>query len=112
MFYVQKSQHFNHSDFGILFPWLAKRFTKAEEPERILELNTRAMVQVVREAGIEVAGEEDKEILDPQSGIRRWVPVSDEGADNAALGEVDRKLSLTSSGGGDGTVMRQKTEAQ
>jgi platelet-activating factor acetylhydrolase len=100
MFYVQKSQHFNHSDFGILFPWIAKRFTKAEEPERILELNIRAMVQVVREAGIEVAGEDDKEILEPQSGIRRWVsvPVEDEVeiAASPALGEVNRKLSVSS----------------
>ncbi|EMC98808.1 hypothetical protein BAUCODRAFT_84630, partial [Baudoinia panamericana UAMH 10762] len=54
MFYVGMSQHFNQSDFGILFPWIALRLTKAEEPERILELNTRAMVQVIREGGIEV----------------------------------------------------------
>jgi platelet-activating factor acetylhydrolase len=114
IFYVQKSQHFNHSDFGILFPWLAKRFTKAEEPERILDLNTRAMIQVVREAGIEVAGEEDKEILDSQAGIRRWIFVhvheEDEAADSAALDEVDRKLSITQSK--DGTTVGQMMEAQ
>ena len=99
MFYVQKSQHFNHSDFGILFPWIARRFTKAEEPERILDLNVRAMVQVVREAGIQVAGEDDKEILDPEAGVRRWVaiPVEDEQkvANPVTLGEVGRKLSIT-----------------
>ena len=113
MFYVQKSQHFNHSDFGILFPWLAKRFTKAEEPERILELNTRAMIQVVREAGIEVAGEDDMGILDAQAGIRWWIciPVhDDEGADSTPLDEVDRRLSITQSK--DGTTVEQIMEAQ
>ena len=76
MFYVEKSQHFNQSDFGILFPWVTKRFAKAEEPERILELNTRAMVQVMRKSGIEVAGKDDGEILDPDAGIRRWNAVA------------------------------------
>lgn len=100
LFFVERSQHFNQSDFGILFPWIARRFTKAEEPERILELNTRAMVQVVREAGVEFTGDEDREILEPEAGIRRWISIpmeeEDEATNPAALGEVDRKLSFTS----------------
>lgn len=99
MFFVQRSQHFSQSDFGILFPWLAKRFTKAEEPERILELNVRAMVQVVREAGIQVAGEDDSGILEIDSRIRRWVSVpvedDDQNAGKGALDEVGRRLSIT-----------------
>lgn len=103
MFYVERSQHFNHSDFGILFPYLARRFTKAEEPEWILELNTRAMVQAMREAGIEMVGTDDREILSPSSHIRKWIAIpSDEGNDRdsisgeAALRQLDRKLSLQS----------------
>lgn len=100
MFYVQRSQHFNQSDFGILFPWLARRFAKAEEPERILELNTRAIVQVLREAGIEVAGEDDKEILESESCVRRWMPISvgdeDQATTESALKSVDGKLSIGS----------------
>ena len=99
MFFVQRSQHFSQSDFGILFPWLARRFTKAEEPERILGLNTRAMVQVLREAGIEFAGAGDQEILNADSGLRRWiaVPVAEDDEDaGAALQAVSRKLSITS----------------
>ncbi|KAI7303487.1 hypothetical protein KC315_g15641 [Hortaea werneckii] len=77
MFYVATSQHFNQSDYGILFPWLAQKFTKAEEPERCLELNTRAMVQVLREAGIELAGEDDRDILSKANDqIRRWHPIA------------------------------------
>lgn len=99
MFFVQRSQHFNQSDFGILFPFLARRFTKAEEPERILELNTRAMVQVMREAGIEVAGEDDREVLDVDNNIRRWfsIPLEDNknlATENKALDAVNRKLSI------------------
>lgn len=100
MFYTQMSQHFNQSDFGVLFPWIAKRVTKAEEPERVIELNTRAMVQVLRESGIELGGENDPEILDKQGSLRRWIniPVSDDlAASKGALMTVDRKLSITSS---------------
>ena len=120
MFFVQRSQHFNQSDFGILFPWIAKRFTKAEEPERILELTTRAMVQVIREAGIEVAGENDQEILNKDSGLRRWISVpvedEDEATNDGALNAIDRKLSVTSMKSNaaprDGMTMGQKMEVQ
>lgn len=122
MFFVQKSQHFNQSDFGLLFPWVAKRVTKAEEPHRIMELNNRAMVQTLRDAGIEVAGENDDEILNRDSEIRRWIhiPVEDEAeATNAqAMAAITRKLSIISSTGRsiapprDGMTMGQKTEAQ
>jgi len=100
MFFVERSQHFSQSDFGILFPFLARRFTKAEEPERILELNTRATVQVMRESGIEVSGENDPEILQCQGSIRRWVsiPLDDAGprptGQKLALHKVNRKLSV------------------
>ena len=75
MFYPLKSQHFNQSDFGVLFPWITKRFAKAEEPEHIIDLNVRAMVQIMREADIEVVGEMDKEILDTTKKVRSWVHV-------------------------------------
>ncbi|KJX96596.1 platelet-activating factor acetylhydrolase 2 like protein [Zymoseptoria brevis] len=106
MFVVQKSQHFNQSDFGLLFPWIAKRVTKAEEPERILELNVRAMVQVLRSSGIEVAGADDPEVLDKDGEIRRWthVPIENEDDDRVLEGEEDvrkvqRKLSVISQSG-------------
>lgn len=96
---VQKSQHFNQSDFGLLFPWLSKRLTKAEEPERILELNVRAMVQVLRESGIEVAGEDDREILAKDGEIRRWKHISVSDEPQEAINQVARKLSVISASG-------------
>ena len=106
MFYVERSQHFSQSDFGILFPFLARRFTKAEEPERILELNTRATIQVMRECGIEVAGGNDSEILQTQDAIRRWVSIplneAESGLPNQKrpVNQISRKLSIKSVVGG------------
>ncbi|KAK5737796.1 hypothetical protein LTR17_006444 [Elasticomyces elasticus] len=101
MFFVETSQHFNQSDFGILFPWIAYKVSKAQDPATILELNTRAMVQVLRESGIEVAGENDAEILGKDAGISRWIsiPVDDdeqEATKPGALNAINRKLSVTS----------------
>lgn len=105
VFYIKQSQHFNQSDFGLLFPWIAKRVTKAEEPERIMELNFRAFQQTLRENGIEVAGEDDKEILSKDGDIRRWlrIPVEDETLSPAgpvgspqAIRAMTRKLSVIS----------------
>lgn len=94
MFYPLHSQHFNQSDFGVLFPWITRKFAKAEEPEYIIDLNVRAMVQVMREADIEVGDASDSEILDTKTKLRNWVHVplgaSQEGNVAAAVG---RKLS-------------------
>ena len=56
------------------------------------------MVQVLREAGIEVAGEDDRAILDVEGDIRRWIPIpversEDMAMDSGALNVVNRKLS-------------------
>ncbi|KAK5171309.1 uncharacterized protein LTR77_004453 [Saxophila tyrrhenica] len=100
VFYVEHSQHFNQSDFGVLFPWVTRRFAKAEDPERILDLNVRAMMQVLRGSGIEVAGDNDQEVLKQESGIHRWVsiPLEEEVVDatgEGAIEAIDRKLSVS-----------------
>lgn len=92
-FYPLRSQHFSQSDFGVLFPWVTKKFAHAEEPERIVELNVRAMVQVMREAGLEVAGGDDREILDAQSGLRGWMKIGDSGS-AATVAEVDVQVEV------------------
>ncbi|KAK5121067.1 hypothetical protein LTR85_005551 [Meristemomyces frigidus] len=128
MFFVGMTQHFNQSDYGILFPYITAKTTKAEEPERCLELNVRAMVQTIRESGIEVGGENDREILDKEAGVRRWSPIDvggdeDESLTSAnrpgALNAANRKLSVSSTSrpaperkATDGMTMGQKMEAQ
>ncbi|KAL8878984.1 MAG: hypothetical protein Q9192_008329 [Flavoplaca navasiana] len=55
VFYPVSSAHLSQSDFGILFPWLTRKAFKAEDPARTLRLNTRAILEVMRRNGVEVA---------------------------------------------------------
>ena len=94
MFYPLHSQHFNQSDFGVLFPWITKKFAKAEEPGYIIDLNVRAMVQVMREAGIETGGESDSEVLDTNKQLRNWVQIPLGGSQEASVSAVvGRKMN-------------------
>lgn len=65
IFYPASSAHLSQSDFGILFPRVTKMIFKADNPERTLRLNTRAILQLVRENGIEVA---DTSRIDMEEG--------------------------------------------
>ena len=56
IFYPVSSAHLSQSDFGVLFPWMTKRAFGAKEPARVLRLNTRAMLQVLRNMNFQVAG--------------------------------------------------------
>ena len=59
VFYAQTSAHLSQSDFGVLFPWLTRLVLKAQDPDRLLRLNTRATMEVLRQAGIEVSRTSD-----------------------------------------------------
>jgi platelet-activating factor acetylhydrolase len=100
-FYAATSAHLSQSDFGMLFPWVARRFLAVEDPERIMRLNVRAIVQVLRNCGVEVGktsrkdmeleggGEEtadDNLVLGRKQDIRGWSWIS---TDLEDLGDVD-----------------------
>lgn len=101
-FYATTSQHLSQSDFGILFPWVGKRFMHIEDPDRILRLNTRAMLQVMRNSGIEVAHTSAKDmeltendardttndsaILQKTDVVKEWKWITTDVSD---LGDVD-----------------------
>ncbi|PQE08301.1 Platelet-activating factor acetylhydrolase protein [Rutstroemia sp. NJR-2017a BVV2] len=88
-YYPATSAHLSQSDFGVLFPWVTKRVFAAEEPERIMRLNVRAILQLLRERGIEVSktssedmelevsedGEtdDDKKIFGKDGAVRGWI---------------------------------------
>ena len=55
IFYPISSAHLSQSDFGPLFPWLTKKVFKAEDPERTLRLNVRAILESLRRSGVKVA---------------------------------------------------------
>jgi platelet-activating factor acetylhydrolase len=94
-FYPVGSAHLSQSDFGIVFPWVAKKLFNAQEPERSLRLNVRAILQVLREADwiVEDTSSIDKEeekstqsiaegngqdwkILDSTGKVRGWVALT------------------------------------
>lgn len=86
-YYPSKTAHLSQSDFGILFPWMTKKVFAAEEPERVMRLNVRAILQLMRESGIEVAktsakdmeleeginiATNDDKIIFEREGVRGW----------------------------------------
>ena len=85
IFYPIASAHLSQSDFGVLFPWLTKKFLKADDPARTLRLNTRAIVEVVRRAGMEVA---DTSVVDMEAEVGLKLSSKDEGT---PIGQ-DRKI--------------------
>jgi platelet-activating factor acetylhydrolase len=89
LFYTPKSAHLSQSDFGCLFPWLGRRFLNAENPERTILLNVRAVLQLFRERGVRVeafkesvkVGEKDdmgndEGILATDRSVEGWTPLS------------------------------------
>ena len=55
IFYPVSSAHLSQSDFGPLFPWAARKIFKAEDPERTLRLNVRAILESLRRSDVKVA---------------------------------------------------------
>jgi platelet-activating factor acetylhydrolase len=70
-FYANASAHLSQSDFGLLFPWVTKRFLAAEEPERVMRLNVRAILQLLRTQGIKVSATsaKDMELAGGKKGV-------------------------------------------
>lgn len=94
-FYVVNSAHLNQSDFGVLFPWLTKKIFGAEQPERALRLNTRAILQLLRANGVPVA--------------RTWAGDLVDGADIAAKqNAVESPVSTASEKGDDDGIHDDK----
>lgn len=84
IFYPTSSAHLSQSDFGVLFPWLTTRVMGAKEPERVLTLNTRAMLQVLRNAGVEVANTSKKDMdLEDVEGLEKGLPQDEKILSNA-----------------------------
>lgn len=63
-FYVHNSAHLNQSDFGVLFPWLTKKVFGSAEPERVLRLNMRAILQVLRVNNVPIGRTSSVDLVD------------------------------------------------
>lgn len=88
LFYAEQSAHLSQSDFGVLFPWVTRLLLKTQDPERILRLNTRAITEVMRRAGSEVARttDVDMEITGARKGTKENV---DEKPDTKGFSDKD-----------------------
>ena len=73
IYYATTAAHLSQSDFGILFPWVVKKFLAVEEPERIMQLNVRAVLQLLRDRGLEVSATSaaDMELEDKTRDVDR-----------------------------------------
>ncbi|KAF2017913.1 hypothetical protein BU24DRAFT_420962 [Aaosphaeria arxii CBS 175.79] len=107
IFYPTSSAHLSQSDFGTLFPWVTTKVFGVKEPQRVMKLNVRAILQLLRDAGVEVAdtsaadmevdglgGEKtgvDKILLTTEGhAIRDWISLrSDDLKDVANGGKVE-----------------------
>jgi platelet-activating factor acetylhydrolase len=110
-FYATNSAHLSQSDFGVLFPWVTKKFLAAEEPERVIKLNVRAILQVLRNQGIEIGAtsaadmelsdtakvetNDDKLILGKEEQVRGWNWLS---TDMEDLADVDDEAEAAGKG--------------
>ncbi|KAF2470942.1 uncharacterized protein BDR25DRAFT_303529 [Lindgomyces ingoldianus] len=116
IFYPIASAHLSQSDFGILFPWVTTKIFGAKEPERVLRLNVRAILQVLRNNNKEVASTsirdleideendgylkkptfspfEDETILSTEkNAVRAWMSLSTDAKSNEDLVGTDKGL--------------------
>ncbi|KAF3907556.1 hypothetical protein AA313_de0202939 [Arthrobotrys entomopaga] len=96
LYYATGSAHMSQSDFGILFPRSARYFTKVEDSEGVLDLNVRALVEFMRERGLNMSSfgegvERDEEIFG-EGVVKGWEVVSME------LGEEGRAKKKVEAG--------------
>ena len=107
-FYATSSAHLSQSDFGVLFPWVTKKVFSAEEPERVMKLNVRAILQVLRNQGVEIGKtckadmemsdtknedtRDDKLILGKNEEVRgwNWLSTDVEDLEDVDLEEVEK----------------------
>lgn len=81
LIFIPSSAHLSQSDFGLLFPRLTRYLMNAQEPAETINLNVRAIMSVMRGAGLEIeshstgAGNMD-DMLTGMSPEKRLVHVS------------------------------------
>ncbi|MCJ1469995.1 hypothetical protein MMC07_008640 [Pseudocyphellaria aurata] len=113
VFYRVASAHLSQSDFGVLLPWLTKKVFKADDPVGTLRLNVRAVLELMRQNGIELAPTssvdmeeaaaggarndvdserlskgQDVRILATDGSVKGWVVLKPEDGDKTELGEA------------------------
>lgn len=111
IFYPVGSAHLSQSDFGILFPWMTKRAFGAKEPARVLRLNSRAMLQVLRNMDYQVAGHsaidmEESKAIAPKPDIPQMAQTK------KVSGNQDDKILATDGGVQGWTAVKLETDLE
>lgn len=113
VFHRIASAHLSQSDFGVLLPWLTKKIFKADDPVRTLRLNVRAVLELMRQNGVELAPTssvdmeeeaaadaqpdvdseclskgQDFTILATDGSVKGWVALKPEDGDKTEIGEA------------------------
>jgi len=89
-FYPTTSAHLSQSDFGILFPWITSKVLKTEHPpERYVKLNARAILEVLRENGYEVA---DTSAIDREEGVEEVATIAGKKGSDWKILDVNGKV--------------------
>ena len=104
IFYPATSAHLSQSDFGVLFPWLTKKALKAEEPERTLLLNVRAILEVLRMNGMEVANTTEIEMEE----VEKRQHLTNGNANGHANGHANGSAGHKMNGHVNGSVIQPK----
>lgn len=86
-YYVHNSAHLNQSDFGVLFPWLTKKIFGSADPERVLRLNMRAILQTLRVNNVPIGRTSYGDLVDgaPETKILDGVDAVDGVQDDKAI---------------------------
>lgn len=59
LFLIPNTAHLSQSDFGVLFPRMTRYLMNAESPIETIRLNVRAMLAIMRNAGLPVEGHKE-----------------------------------------------------
>ncbi|RFU25877.1 hypothetical protein B7463_g10461, partial [Scytalidium lignicola] len=111
LYYAASSAHLSQSDFGLLFPFVTKKFLAALEPDRVMRLNVRAIMQLLRSnkvpvaatsaADMEMGGDEHKGvtnddhlIFNRNNEVRSWRWISTDCNDPRDLNESGMTAEL------------------
>jgi platelet-activating factor acetylhydrolase len=106
-YYAEGAAHLSQSDFGMLFPWVVRRVFGTREGERVMRLNVRAGLELMRGRGVVVGetspgdmefdegeggkeGRGDEKIFGKE-GIRGWHWLS---TDLEEMGDVDEDEAM------------------
>ena len=88
LYLIPNTAHLSQSDFGVLFPNVTRYLMNAENPVETIQLNVRAMLAVMRNAGLDVEVYRDKQ----DKSEKKCKAEKAEGGDEVEAADEDDQL--------------------